>query len=379
MAQVAFYIKRPNAKTPQRIFAIYHVHGKQVKIYTVISVRPQDWSVKAQRMKASALHAAPINDKLSEFRRLIEETAYRLQLNGELTGERLKAAIEHDTGTMTTARKSILDLIDEWIAAAKRKHRNQTIKNYNTFKGHIERFCKKEELSPALISIDLEFVRSFAEYLTVEVELLNTSRWNILKTLKTFLGWAYEEEKTTNRTFEKIRKKEFHVIEPIIVRLTEDELSAIANLDLTDNSPLANARDLFLLQCNLGVRYSDLVKIKPEHIEGNILRLTTEKNRKAVSIPLLPDARKLIERAEPPRPITNQKLNNYLKDIAKLAKIDTPVVIPEFRGTSRKDVTKPKHGLISTHTAKRTFVSMMIAKGVAVETIMKITGNSRAP
>ncbi|MCI0447073.1 hypothetical protein L0152_28190, partial [bacterium] len=80
----------------------------------------------------------------------------------------------------------------------------------------------------------------------------------------------------------------------------------------------------------------------------------------------------------PPRPIPNQKLNSYLKEIAKKAEIDSLVVIPEFRGTGRKEVTRPKHELISTHTAKRTFVSMMLAKGVSVETVMKITGNTRS-
>lgn len=379
MAQVAFYIKRPDAKTPQRVFALYHIRGKQVKIYTPISVRPQDWSTSSQRMKSSAINAAPINDKLSEIRRQIEEVAYRLQLNDELTPERLKAEVEKDTGgTRTAVRKNTLDQIDEWIAAAERKHRHQTIKNYRTFKGHFERFCTKKHISPSLLSINQEFIRDFAEYLIEDAKLLNTSRWSVLKTMKTFLGWAYEEGKTSNRIFEKIRKKDFHVIEPVIVRLTEEELQAITNLDLFDNPGLANARDLFLLQCNLGVRYSDLIKLTPENIDGDFVRLTTEKTRKAVSIPLLPDARRLIEQAQPPRPISNQKLNNYLKEIAKRAKVDTPVIIPEFRGTARKNITKPKYELIASHTAKRTFVSLMIAKGVPVETVMKITGNTRS-
>ena len=378
MSQVAFYIKRPDAKTPQRIFAVYHVSGKQVKIYTPISVLPKDWSTKAQRLKSSAMNAAPINDRLSEIRREIEGIAFRLQMSDELTAERLKEEATKDVGSNPAPRKNIFDLIDDWIKASEKKHRIQTIKNYRTFKGHLQRFGKEQGNTPSLHSINLEFVRDFAEYLTYTANLLNTSRWNVLKTLKTFLGWAFDEEKTTNRAFEKIRKRDFNVVQPVIVRLTDEELRAIAELNLSTDPALANARDLFLLQCHLGVRYSDLVKITPDLIDGEVIRLITEKNRKAVAVPLLPVARELIERDSPLRPIANQKLNNYLKEIAQRAKIDSPVVISEFRGTGRTDITKPKHELISTHTAKRTFVSMMIARGVPVETIMKVTGNTRS-
>lgn len=378
MARVRFYLKRPKAETPQSLFALYHVSGQQVKIYLPISVKPTDWSKKAQRVKSSAFNAVLVNDRLSEIQREIEKTAFRLDQAGELTPEALRAELAGGDVSPTAESRSALDQVDAWIDEAGTTRRPRTVKIYATMQNHLNQFCSIADRNPALMSIDVEFVRGFARYLTEDVGLQNSSRWNMLKTLKTFLGWAFERELTRSRTFEKIRKKDFQVVEPDIVRLTEDELDVLTAVDLSDDTAIENARDLFVLQCHLGVRYGDLARITPAQIDGEFLRLTTEKNRKNVSIPILPEARALIEREHPPRPISNQKYNKYIKQAAKRAGIDTPVVTSEYRGNERMDETHPKHELISTHTAKRTFVSMMIARGVSVETIMKVTGNARS-
>lgn len=377
MGQVALHLKRTTGDTPQRVFALYHVEGKQVKFYTAISIRPQDWNKAKQRIKDSAINAAPNNDYLRRFVRTIESVAYRLATEGRLTPENLKHEVENEMGTSSSGKRRVLAHIDAWIEDAKGKQQVQTIKNYGSFKKHLTAFCKRKE-EPKLAAVDKPFIEQFADYLTNEVGLVNTSRWNILKTFKTFLHWVYDKGETTNRAFEKIKKKEFHVVEPDVIRLTEEELRAIAELDFIREPALANARDLFLLQSSLGVRFSDLVKITPANIEGGFIRITTQKNRKTISIPLLSTARQIIERAIPPYPVTNQKLNQHLKVIAQRANINNPVLIPEFRGTTRKDRNYQKWELVTTHTAKRTFVSLMIARGVTVDSVMKITGNNRA-
>lgn len=75
--------------------------------------------------------------------------------------------------------------------------------------------------------------------------------------------------------------------------------------------------------------------------------------------------------------ITNQKQNDYLKELCELAKIDTPVVLVDYRGAQRMEKTVPKYKVIGTHSAKRTFVTILRQRGVSVEAIMKITGNNR--
>lgn len=378
MSRVAFHLKRPNEQTPQRVFALYHVDGKQVKFYTGLSVTPKDWIKNKQRVKPSAVNAAPINDKLSEIVRQIEQIAFQLSNEGSLTPQRLKYEFQQRTNTGPTAKRSLLNHVDEWIKAADSDKRSLTIRNYGTCKNHLFAFCKARDFEPTLSAVDKKFVEEFTDYLTNVVGLVNTSRWSILKNLKTFLRWAYDNNQTTNRIFDKIKKKNYHVVEPPIIRLLEGELQAIAKLDLSNEPALANARDLFLMQCSLGVRYSDLVKITAANVEGDVVRITTEKTRKEIAIPLYPTVREIIMRDKPPYPLSNQKLNKHLKEIAKRAGLTAQVTISSFQGTKRSENVYNKHELVTTHTAKRTFVSLMIGRRVGVDTIMAITGNNRS-
>lgn len=378
MARVAFHLKRYNETTPQRVFALYHVDGRQVKLYTSVSVRPKDWLRTKQRVKAGAPNAAPMNDELSAFARIVETEAFRLQREGALTAERLKLAVQPTEETVAASSATLVAQIDRWIEDAKKRQRAATIRIYSTLRNHIKTFGERRRAEPLIADVDKKFVDDFAHHLTSKAQLANTSLWNMLKTLKTFLRWAHSNGLTSNRTFERMSKKDHHVIERPIVRLNENDLRAIASLDLETEPALANARDLFMLQCALGVRYSDLVKVSSANIDGDFIRITTEKNRKEVAVPLLPTARRIIERARPPHPISNQKLNAYLKEIARRAKLDSAVTIPVFKGTQRVECTYALHELVTTHTAKRTFVSLMIGRGVSVDTVMKITGNSRS-
>ena len=70
-----------------------------------------------------------------------------------------------------------------------------------------------------------------------------------------------------------------------------------------------------------------------------------------------------------------QKYNEAIKDLAKIAKIDKPTQTIKFIGNERVEETKPRYLLISSHTARRTFITNLIFKKVAPEIIMKITGH----
>ncbi len=78
---------------------------------------------------------------------------------------------------------------------------------------------------------------------------------------------------------------------------------------------------------------------------------------------------------ELPKPISNQKMNEFLKEIGTLAKLETPVEIAITKaGKLQKDIFK-KHELISTHVARRSFASNLYLADVPSITIMKITGH----
>src|SRR5690606_12268943 len=70
-----------------------------------------------------------------------------------------------------------------------------------------------------------------------------------------------------------------------------------------------------------------------------------------------------------------QHLNTEIKNLCKLAGIDTPTPVHSYRGASRETRFMPKYQTISMHTARRTFVSLALEKGLDVETIRRWTGH----
>jgi integrase len=72
---------------------------------------------------------------------------------------------------------------------------------------------------------------------------------------------------------------------------------------------------------------------------------------------------------------SNQKMNEYLKEIGKLAEINENIAIVKYRGLEKVEFLEPKHNFISSHTARRTFVTLSLEKGMRPETVMSITGH----
>ena len=75
------------------------------------------------------------------------------------------------------------------------------------------------------------------------------------------------------------------------------------------------------------------------------------------------------------RPIANQKLNEHLKELAKRAGITAPTERVRYAGGQRRTLTSPKHEFVTTHTARRTFVTLALEAGVRPEVVMRITGH----
>lgn len=159
--------------------------------------------------------------------------------------------------------------------------------------------------------------------------------------------------------------------------LTAEEVRALEELELAGRPYLGNARNLFLLSCYTGLRYCDLVAIRPEHLKGATLRITTQKTRETVTVPLRPAAQRIVEKylAGEVHPITNQRLNDYLKELGQIAGLTTPIEVIKYRAGTRHSTTYAKWERLGCHTGRRTFVTLSLERGLRPEVVMKVTGH----
>lgn len=384
MNKLSFFLKRPDINTPQRVYLYMRLNREQLKLYTSIKVLPKHWNPNRQRVKMSVANASVINDRLDRI--IADVTAIVLSIENEHripTPELVKRRFELLYGVSRSATsKSVFDYWEDWLKVTEETKSTKTIKNYQAILIHLKAFCEDRGYKISFDGMDRHFVNSLTDYLLKVKEMTNSTLWNVFKTWKAFMKWAVELGITNNGIHNTITKKSFRVTEQRMLRLTETELQAIASVQLPEGSYLDNARNLFVLQCCLGVRFGDLERIvshPKDYVDGNFIRLTTQKNSKSVMIPLLPIARQiLVERVGEVRPVSQQKFNLYIKEVAEKAGLTDTIVKTEQRGAKKTQITVRKCDEIASHTAKRTFVSLMIARGISADVIMKITGNSRS-
>lgn len=155
----------------------------------------------------------------------------------------------------------------------------------------------------------------------------------------------------------KVRKR-------AIIALSVEELKKLEAVDVTthkdklSHSYLQRAKDMFLLGCFTSLRISDLKRINPTNSAGGFISLTTKKNNKIFKIPIVPQAKEILKRNGfyPPH-ISEQEVNRSIKQVCELAGIKTPVEWCFSRGGKEFTKVIPKHELITSHIAGKTFIT----------------------
>ena len=172
------------------------------------------------------------------------------------------------------------------------------------------------------------------------------------------------------------------ITEPVeSIYLNLEELKKIEELDLSEKPSLERVRDLFLIGYFTGLRFSDFIRIEPENItEGGgaeYLEMLTQKISQRVVIPLKPIVTDILSKygGRIPKPLTNQKMNVYLKVIGKMAGIVNKMEIIRTKAGKRTRKLIPKYALIRTHTCRKSFATNAFRQGLSTLSIMKVTGH----
>lgn len=207
------------------------------------------------------------------------------------------------------------------------------------------------------------------------------------KKLKAFFRWLEENKHTTNRPFEDITIEGEVYGTPICLR--KDERDTIADWDLSHNKTLEQQRDIFIFQCHIGCRVSDLLKMTKDNIvidkKGKsyveyIPKKTSKKSANVIQVPLSERASKLVDKyANKERErlfpfISSQKYNYAIKAILAECNI-TRMVATRNPKTGQEELI-PLNETASSHLARRTFVDILYKQGVDKEKIASLTGHS---
>lgn len=380
--RATFFLKEPTAAKETPINAHFYFAGKRFKMATGMMVHPKHWDANRQRARKGTAYQTIINDRLDEMELQIASIYEQLRrehvpITPQSLRERylLLHCIPEDAPPSIT----FFDRYEQFIADVGSRLQRGTVLEHKTARSHLRTFAEKKGIEMDYDSLDAAFFKRLVAYLVGEIKVNNTTAWKIVRTIFVFLKYSIEQGHTDNVDYKKIVRRDVEKGEKsLAVYLTPQELQSIIDLDLSSDPRLERARDVFMFQAHTGMRYGDVRRIRPEHIHGETIQVVTHKNRKSIRIPFLPYARSIWEKYKGSLPaISNQKQNEYIKELVGKAGITGSVVKVDYRGNERIEEVLPKSELISTHTAKRTFVTILRQRGVSVEAIMRATGNSR--
>lgn len=207
---------------------------------------------------------------------------------------------------------------------------------------------------------------------------------NVVKKLKSFLAVAVERGLTSKMDF---RFRSFTVKQEEVetVYLNDSEVAHLAAIDLSNDPTLDRVRDLFLIGCYTGLRFSDYSALFPANFvtrEGvQLWTIVMQKARRRVYGPVTPGLVAILEKrgGHPPKGYANQVLNRYLKSLCQRAGFTQGVTVVSFRKGMRVETEVPKLTLITSHTARRSFATneylRAVSEGRSYRPIMEITGH----
>lgn len=257
-----------------------------------------------------------------------------------------------------------------------------TIKSLRAVKNLLADFQEKSGRVYDFDDIDYDFRTRFQDY------LFNDRKYNIntaakcLNTLITILAAAEAEGYHSNR---KCLGRHFKARRMDVdnVYLTKEELASLMQADLSLLSKThETARDIFMVGVYTAQRVSDYNNIGPENILSNddgslIINLRQKKTGIWVSVPVKEELKAILEKYNYTLPhIHERQINSCIKEVARLAGIDSPVTIETTSGGVPVQKTLPKYALIHSHTARRTAATLMYLAGMDVFNICSVTGHS---
>ena len=255
----------------------------------------------------------------------------------------------------------------DWTEATKKK--------FKTLRNHLITFKKLNSFDFLTEKGLNDLVDSFRN----KKGMLNSTIKKEIGYLNWFLKWAANKGYNTNLAYASFSPK-LKNTQAKVIFLTDEELEAIKKFQIPENKKyLKRVRDMFIFCCYTSLRHSDVYNLRRSDIKENHIEITTIKTQDSLIIELNKYTRAIIDKYKEIEfkdykalpVISNQKMNEYIKELAKLAKIETPVRITQYKGHERIDTVYPKHELLSTHTGRKTFICKALSLGIPPNVVMK--------
>ena len=385
----SFHLKNPKGDKESLIYfsAYFKNEGKKLIYSTGESIIPKEWEFKNRmpndlsgRTTRADNHRA-INMQLNRYTDFYIKIINRyIHAEEEITVENIRSEFDKEFKKTKTGSRDFFAVYDKFMTEkindkTDKANSTSTIKRYEYNKKLLQDFEESKDVKLNFNQIDKKFYNTFINYCTnTKNHSTNTLSRNI-GLFKTFMNWALLNRYTYKLDFQEFKNIKKEITDE--VALSKEQVVEIFNFDFSNNQRLERVRDLFVFGCFTGMRYSNYSKIKKNDIIDSHIKVRDVKdNRKQLNIPLNDYSSYLLKKYDYRLPeISNQKFNVYIKEVIKIVGYTENIKKTSKLGNEIIETVTPFYERISSHTARRSFITIMKTKKVPDKIIMGFTGH----
>ena len=405
--QTSFVLRQPKSTKPTNIYLVCRIQGKQVKLATGVKVYPEHWNTKKQEAYISVRlteldnqnneiankKIKALRDSVSSYKEYLCDNPDKITNSLNILREYIYKDYKH-INRISKMKQQISATLEMKQLIDRQSTKESTKKGNIGAIGYLETFLKASKIDNTWNNINLETLEQFKQYYINK----KTNATTINAYIKRILAVCRIANKSSKIQF-SFEGNNLHLLELIKdntnktkrknkqVALTEEQVMSLYSYTPKGRkaTDLEEIRDIFILQCLVGQRISDM----PKFFNGdykydsktNTITITQQKTNEMAIIPLLPLAREILNKYNNNKMIVDIntikdfRMNKDIKRIAEAVGLNEPIEYQEQKGTDILNITKPLHQMIHSHTARHTFVTIMCRMGIPKDVVIIATGH----
>lgn len=396
---VSFSLARPKQKISS-IRAKVSVSGVSIFIYTGRSVETCHWDKKKcfvksyvgkstttlliQRLKELEIDILTLLDRYKNGKPKLSFNDFQSKLQGLV--ERTDKKILLPGKAASAPKDSLVGFIDQFVfdcetgvrlSPKRQKLKPSSISSYKTTQSLLIKFQNHTKTVIQLKDFSQSVIDKFSDFLIIDEEFAMNTHAKSMMDLLQIIKYAVKHKKIPAA---KMVELEFDTRreETDSIYLTEDEILQLLDINEFDEPVHEQVRDVFVLGCFTGMRFSDYSKIDTTAIRNNRLEFVQKKTGAKVTIPIHPVVNSILKKYDNKLPLVPE--NNEFNRIIKIVGEMLPCLHVPFtkQVTYKRELTEfvaMKYSFLQTHTARRSFCSNEYLKGTDPMIIMSISGH----
>lgn len=358
------YLAYPKAESSP-IMVAFRDNSKRVTISLGVTINPDNWSKITQRAIKGTTDWKFINQKIAEAEVAIEKAKTYGKLDN-LSLHQVANLFRKEMGMEQKEEKtkegSFIDFYHYWA--------NNSFGKHNANRANVYRFRIFKEFigkaHPTFNEVDYNLYIQYLNYLKKKGYKLNM-QGSFIKDVKAAMNEAYKRGMHTNVAYQRFEKPSEQVT---TIYLTTEEVDKIYKAELSGGLELA--RDIFILGCYTGLRFSDYSRLTSEDADKDFIDKLQQKTKGDICIPVHPRVKAILKKWDGAPKISQAKTNLYIKSICAQLGINDIVEVTD----NGNIVKKHKWEMVSTHTARRTAATNLLLSGATIYEVSRFLGHT---